>query len=71
MGLFEGRGNLGKATKELLQKWAETKSQWQDSAAEEFQARRIDPIQQDVKNAMSAMDHMATMIQQARRDAGE
>ena len=30
MGVYEGRGQLAKAIKSLMQQWAETRSSWSD-----------------------------------------
>ena len=39
MGVYEGRGQLAKATKELLARWAETKGDWDDSVSQNFEKR--------------------------------
>jgi hypothetical protein len=71
MGIYEGRGQLAKAVKELMHKWSETKNYWQDAVAGQFEQDRLQNLEKDAKVAMSAMDHMASLIQQARHDAGE
>jgi hypothetical protein len=71
MGVYEGRGQLGKAMKELMQKWAETKGYWQDSVARQFESERLGQLEHDAKSAMTAMDHMAVLLQQAKRDSSE
>jgi hypothetical protein len=71
MGVYEGRGQLAKALKELMQRWAETKGYWHDSVAAQFEAEKLAALEHDIKSAMSAMDHVAVLVQQARRDAGE
>ena len=71
MGVYEGRGSLAKAMKDLFQKWAETKGYWQHSVAKQFEEERLLTLERDAKSAMSAMDHMAVLIQQAKHDAGE
>ncbi|MFI5378953.1 MAG: hypothetical protein ACHRHE_06640 [Tepidisphaerales bacterium] len=57
--------------KELLQKWAETKGYWQDAVAARFESERLQPLEFDVKTAMGAMDHIAILLGQAKRDASE
>ncbi len=71
MGVYEGRGQLSKGIKDLMQKWAETKGYWQDAVAKQFEEERLLSLERDLKSTMSAMDHMATLLQQARHDAGE
>jgi hypothetical protein len=71
MGVYEGRGQLGKSLKDLLHRWAEVKGSWEDAQSKQFEEKFLDPIQQDLKQAMAAMDHVAVVIQQVRRDSSE
>ena len=71
MGVYEGRGQITKSMKELMQKWAETKGYWQDAVAARFEAERLHPLEYDVKTAMGAMDHMAILLGQAERESSE
>jgi hypothetical protein len=71
MGIYEGRGQLSKAMKELMQRWAETKNYWKDGVAAQFEVERLQTLEHDVKTAMTAMDHVGVLLQQARRDSSE
>ena len=68
MGVYEGRGQLGRAFKELLARWTETKSSWDDAMTRDFEERHLAPLESDMKTATSAMDHMAVLVQQIRRE---
>jgi hypothetical protein len=68
MGVHEGRGKLTKAMKELMFRWTETRSVWNDAMARQFEERYITPLQIDLKNAVSAMDHMSGLLQQIRHE---
>lgn len=68
MGVYEGRGQLSKALKQLQLRWAEARMSWDDAAAAYFEKRFLEPLEMDLKNAVSAMDHMATVLSQVRRD---
>lgn len=68
MGMQDGRSVLAKAFKELLFRWQDTKSQWNDSMSQNFERARLQMWEADLKSATSAMDHMAQVINQARRD---
>ncbi|MCY2951939.1 MAG: hypothetical protein NTU53_08170 [Planctomycetota bacterium] len=68
MGVHEGRGQLSKAMKELLSRWSEATSSWDDAKSKEFEEKHITPLVMDLKMAMSAMDHMAVVLQQISRD---
>lgn len=62
MGVYEGRGTLGKALKQLEAKWIETLSNWDDVRAKEFEQRFLAPLQLDLRNAVGAMDQMAVLL---------
>lgn len=68
MGMQDGRALLGKAMKDLLARWAEARSQWQDSMAVNFEKGRLQPLEMDLRSATQAMDGMAQILNQARRD---
>jgi hypothetical protein len=68
MGMSEGRARLGKSVKELMMRWAETKSHWNDAASKAFEGRFITPVELDSRQAVSAMDGMAQILQQIKRD---
>ncbi|HUB26500.1 MAG TPA: hypothetical protein VL992_13825 [Tepidisphaeraceae bacterium] len=64
----DGRSLLAKSFKELLFRWADTKSQWNDSMSQGFERTRLQTWEQDLKSATAAMDHMAQILNQAKRD---
>jgi hypothetical protein len=68
MGLYEGRGQLGKAMKALLLRWNETKASWDDARSDDFEKTYLVPLEMDLRNAVSAMDHMGVILHQIRRD---
>jgi hypothetical protein len=68
MGVYEGKGALTKAMKELTYRWHEARSAWNDARTREFEEEYMNRIESDLKTALAAMDHMAVLIAQARRD---
>ena len=68
MGVYEGRGQLSKSIKLLLLRWQETKMSWDDTATVHFEKKFLEPLEADLRTAMSAMDHMNTVLAQVRRD---
>lgn len=68
MGLYESRGNLHKALKELVLKWQYTKQSWNDAQAEAVEAETLEHLEKDVRAAGEAMDAMKQLIAEARRD---
>ena len=68
MGVHESRGNLAKAIKELMLRWSETRAAWDDARAEQFEQQYLRQLEADLRVAGSAMDQMAILLHQARRD---
>lgn len=68
MGMHEARGTLAKAFKELTLRWQDTRGQWDDAQAEHFEETFIRTLESDLRTAASAMDQMAILLHQARRD---
>jgi len=68
MGVYEGRGQLAKAMKELTTRWAEAQQVWNDPMSLAFEKENLVPLEMDLRSAVSAMDHMAQILAQMRRD---
>ena len=68
MGLYEGRGQLGKLIKDLRERWHQTRMNWDDDQARRFEERYIEPMDQDLRVALSAMDDMAAILNQVRQE---
>ena len=68
MGVYEGRGQLGKSMKELMNAWMETRSSWKDANAERFEKKHLVPLEMDLRQAVSAMDVMSQLISAIKRD---
>jgi hypothetical protein len=68
MGVYEGQGQLARAMKDLLARWAEAKSNWDDANSAQIEKSLLEPLELDVRNATAAMTQMAQMLQQAERD---
>ena len=68
MGVHEGGGRLGKAMKELLIQWEETKQVWDDPVSRRFEQQYLTPLQMDLKTAIAAMGQMALVLDNIRRD---
>jgi hypothetical protein len=68
MGVHEGQGQLSRATKDLLRHWVELKGVWTDANAKRFEEEVLVHLEMEVRNASSAMAHMASVLSAARRD---
>jgi hypothetical protein len=68
MGVYEGRGQLGKSMKELMNAWLETRASWKDANAERFEKKHLVPLEMDLRQAVSAMDTMSQLLSAIKRD---
>jgi hypothetical protein len=71
MGVYEARGQLGKAMKELAHRFADAKVGWDDPVAHALESDFFVPLEVDLRNAIGAMDHAGAVLQQARADCDE
>ena len=68
MGVYEGRGQLARAWKDLMSRWGATRSAWKDAVSQEFQERFLAPLEHELRNATSAMDLAGQILNQIRQD---
>ena len=68
MGMHESRGKLTGSMKDLLSLWANTKSTWSDVNAEKLEQTFFMPLEMDLRGAATAMDQMAVLLTQLRRE---
>ena len=68
MGLYESRGNIHKAMKDLVLKWQAAKMSWDDEQARTLEREVLEPLERDVRSAGEAMDVMKALVSSARRD---
>jgi hypothetical protein len=68
MGVYEGRGTLSKALKQLQTQWAETKASWDDPRSRELEPRVLLPLELDLRSAVSAMDQIAVLLTRVRHE---
>ena len=68
MGVYEGRGQLAKSMKDLLNRWQEAQHAWDDPMSRAFEKDFLLPLEQDLRNSFSALDHMGQVLAQVRRD---
>ncbi len=68
MGLYEGRGLLAKALKDLIHRWQEAKAGWDDPVSSAMETEFIEPLEMDLRSALGAMDQLAGVLSQVRQD---
>ena len=70
MSLIDSKGSLSRAAKDLFARWEEVKGVWSDTKSKEFEEMYIIQIEQDVRTALSAMDHMNQVLQTIENACG-
>jgi hypothetical protein len=68
MGLQESRGKLGSSMRDLMNLWSNTKLTWNDVNSARLEENVLRPLELDLRNAAGAMDQMAALLSQLRRD---
>ena len=71
MGMQESRGKIATSTKDLLAMWSNTKVQWNDGNAQQFEEAVLRSLEQDVRQATQAMDQMGSLLTSIRRECSE
>ena len=55
-------------TRELLQRWHQTREAWADSKALEFEQRFIRELEAEVNATLPAIEHLESILQRVRQD---
>jgi hypothetical protein len=71
MGAFEARGTLAKAVHDLTVKWHDVKMNWSDPQAQAMETEVLQPLELDVRAAISATEQLALSLAQAKRDCDD
>ena len=59
---------LASLTRELLQRWYQTREVWADGKAREFEERFIREIESEVKATLPAIEQLESILQRVRHD---
>src|SRR5256885_1386178 len=71
MGMHEARGTLTKAFKELLLRWAETRAQWDDVQAEQFEQTYLRNLESDLEVAAKAQARIEQINAQFQTESSQ
>ena len=66
-----GIGRLQRETKELRDKWQETKTHWDDKASREFEKKYLDPLIPNLKLTLAAIYEIAECVEEAQTACGD
>lgn len=59
---------LDALTRELLNRWRQTREHWNDAKAREFEERFIHPLETAVKVTVSGVENLEQTMNKMRRD---
>lgn len=65
--LIDCLGRLERAAKRLHESWQETRVHWDDSVAEDFEQRHLEPILPQLKMTVTAIHQLADTFGQAHQ----
>ena len=59
---------LANLTRELLQRWQQTREVWSDRKAREFEERFIRELESEVNSTLPAIEQLESVLQRVRHD---
>ena len=68
--LTTGTGQLRDALEMLRESWSRTTAFWNDANSRNFEEQHLRPLASDAASAFSAIDQLASILQQAGRECG-
>jgi hypothetical protein len=68
MGVYESRGQIAKAIKDLHAKWHDVKMDWNDARSEAIEKDFLERLEINARTAGSAMDQMAILLTKIKND---
>jgi len=68
MSLVSSKGRLIAIGKDLSNAWRDTKVYWRDAKAQEFEAKYIIPLIDNVESAATAIDKLDKILAKVRSD---
>ena len=71
MSVAGARVRLQGSLRDLLLKWSEAEQAWRDATALKFGARYITPLEDAVRSALPAMEHMAEVLVKVKADCSD
>jgi len=68
MSLAAGRSQISALTKELLNRWQQTKENWRDEKSLDFQSKYMEPLDTQVNAAIAAIEKLDKVLNKVRSD---
>jgi hypothetical protein len=68
MSVDAAQAKLQHEIRELRARWEQTRLLWRDAVAQEFEENILRDLENDLRATLAAMDHLRTVVRQARSD---
>ncbi len=68
MSLHSSRSRIAGLSKELNRQWQDTQQVWRDGKAKEFDSSYMQPLFDNVDNALAAMEDLDKVLKKLRQD---
>ena len=68
MSLHSSRSRLAGISKELSRQWQDTQQVWRDTKGKEFDSSYMQPLFDNVDNAVAAMEDLDKVLKKLRQD---
>ncbi len=69
--LATGAGRLKHAAKQLMERWAETKEHWNDSASRQLEETHLNPIVPQLQFTLAALQRLAEVLEKAEQECDD
>jgi len=71
MSLSDAKARMNSAHRDLLNAWHKVEQHWRDDTSRAFKERSIDPIEKQLRAAMSALETMEETLRRVRNECGD
>ncbi|MBX7105839.1 MAG: hypothetical protein K1X57_17275 [Gemmataceae bacterium] len=70
MRLTTGRSKLKQGHEDLMVRWQEVASGWDDATRRAFEEEHLEPVVPDLQSALRAIDRLSAVISQMHQECG-
>jgi hypothetical protein len=71
MSLADSKARMNLAHRDLMNAWHKVAEVWRDDTARAFRERSIDPIDKQLRSAISALEAMDETLRRVRGECGD
>lgn len=70
MRLTTGRSKIKQGHADLMVRWEELRSAWDDASRRTFEEEHLEPLAPDVQSALRAIDRLSAVLSQMHQECG-